>query len=79
MKTSKNAITVIGTPSHQTTSEIADTFFAILTIDLCLDKYLYYAVSVSGNSIFICDVSVVIVGTKNHTTVNVTVPVSVLN
>ena len=51
-----------------------DTFFAIPTIDLYLDSYTYFAVSVSAD--VLSDGSVVIVGTVDQTTVNIILPVS---
>ena len=55
-------------------SPYTDTFFAIPTVDLCVNEYIYYAVSVSGHSS--TDGSVVIVGTENQTTVTIVIPVS---
>ena len=51
-----------------------DTFFAIPTVDLCVNEYIYYAVSVIGHSS--TDGSVVIVGTADLTTVTIVVLVS---
>ena len=51
-----------------------DTFFAIPTVDLCIDEYVYYAVSTNGHSS--TDGSVVIVGTVDQTTVTIRVPVT---
>ena len=51
-----------------------ETFFSIPVRDLCIDEYTYFAVSLSTD--VLADGSVVIVGTVNQTTVNITVPVS---
>ena len=65
-----NKITTIGTSF----GDNFDTFFAIPIIDLCLDVYTYFAISVSTG--VTADGSVVIVGTADETSVNITVPVS---
>ncbi|XP_065909619.1 uncharacterized protein [Dysidea avara] len=75
MTTSKK-VSVIGQSSGDT---VIDTFFALPTNDLCINEYVYYAVSVGSeliNNTATFDGSVVIVGTENETTVTVTVPVS---
>ena len=74
LRTTKSEVTVIGTPSNHNTSEIADTFFAIPIVNLYIDWYTYYPVTVYSNNK--ADSSVVIVATTNRTVVNVTVPVS---
>ena len=51
-----------------------DTFFAIPTVDLCINEYIYYAVSTDGHSG--TDGSVVIVGTADQTTVTIKVSVT---
>ena len=51
-----------------------ETFFNIPVRDLCINEYIYFAVSVS--TFVQADGSVVIVGTANQTTVDITVPVS---
>ena len=69
LQTNNNKVTIIGSYRN------GDTFFAIPTIDLCLSKYTYFAVSVSTN-IEWSDSSIVIVATANQTILNITVPVS---
>ena len=71
LQTNKNNTVVIGSYQHGVNF---DTFFAVPTTDLCIDEYTYFAVSVSAN--VLSDGSVVIVGTANQTTINITVPVS---
>ena len=68
LQTTGDKITVIGAyiKPH------SDTFFVIPTIDLGLREYTYYAMSVGGH--FSADGSVVMVGTTNHTTLNIIVP-----
>ena len=76
LQTSKSNIAIIGSYNNGTNF---DTFFAIPTVDLCLNKYTYYAVSVGINVLSDSTVnqwsdgSVVIVGTANQTIVNITV------
>ena len=70
LQTSRNKVTTIGTYF----GENFDTFFVIPTIDLCLDSYTYFAISVSTH--VTADGSVVIVSTADETSVNITVPVS---
>ena len=71
LQTSRNQIAAIGLSNGR---EIFDTFFVIPTVDLCLYEYTYFAVSVTSN--YNADGSIVIVGTTDQTTVNITVPVS---
>ena len=68
LQTTGDKITVIGAyiKPH------FDTFFVTPTIDLGLHVYTYYAISVGSH--FSVDVSVVMVGTTNHTTLNIIVP-----
>ena len=70
LQTSRNKVTTIGTYF----GENFDTFFVIPTIDLCLDSYTYFAISVRTH--VTADGSVVIVSTADETSVNITVPVS---
>ena len=79
LQTSKSNTAIIGSYNNGTNF---DTFFAIPTVDLCLNKYTYFAVSVGPGTNFLSagtnvrsDGSVVIVGTANQTIVNITVPV----
>jgi len=72
LQTTRNNISAIGTFHRSAT--YFDTFFAIPTVDLYLDEYTYYAISVG--SLIQMDGSVVIVGTANQTTLNINVPVS---
>ena len=69
LQTSRNKVTTIGTYL----GENFDTFFVIPTIDLCLDSYTYFAISVS--TCMKADGSVVIVGTADETSVDIIVPV----
>ena len=71
MQTTGNKITVIGKVVH---SYYFDTFLVIPTIDMCLHKYMYFAVS--NSKYHYNEDSVVIVGTANQTTVNITLPSS---
>ena len=66
----RNTLTTLGTYVDAN----SDTFFAIPTIDFCLDSYTYFAISVSAD--VRADGSVVIVATADQTTVNITVPVT---
>ena len=70
LQTSGHEVTVIGSYIKRH----FDTFFIIPTVDLGLEEYIYYALSVSGH--FSTDGSVVIVGITNHTMLNISVPVS---
>ena len=69
IQTNKNKVTTIGSYHN------GDTYFAIPTVDLCLNEYTYFAVSVSANNEWL-DSSVVIVATANQTVLNIIVPVS---
>ena len=69
IQANRNQLIVIGS----TGSHTFDTYFALPTVNLCLEEYLYFAVSV--NTMVQSDGSVVIVGTADQTTVNITVPV----
>ena len=69
VQTNKNKVATIGSYHN------GDTFFAIPTVDLCLNEYTYLAVSVSINQIW-SDGSIVIVATANQTILNITVLVS---
>ena len=68
IQTSKNKVATIGSYHN------GDTFFAIPTVDLYLNEYIYFAVSVAIDE-QLSDGSVVIVGTANQTILNITVPV----
>lgn len=70
LQANRNALTTLGTYVQAN----SDTFFAIPTIDLLLDSYTYFAISVSAD--VRADGSVVIVGTADQTTLNITVPVT---
>ena len=72
LQTSKRKAAVIGSYNNGTNF---DTVFVIPTVELCLNKYTYFAVSLSTDN-ELSDGSVVIVGTANQTIVNITVPVS---
>ena len=69
LQTTGNKITVIGRVDYP---YYFDTFLVIPTVDMCLQKYTYFAVSNSRYS-YNQD-SIAIVGTANHTTVNITLP-----
>ena len=71
LQTTGNKITVIGRVQHP---YYFDTFLVIPTIDMCLHNYTYFGVSNSRYS-YNQD-SIAIVGTANHTTVNITLPSS---
>ena len=72
LQTSGDEVTVIGSyvRAH------FDTFFVVPTVDLGLDEYTYYALSVSGH--YSTDGSVVLVGITNQTMLNISVPVRAL-
>ena len=72
LQTSGQEVTVIGSyiKPH------FDTFFVIPTVDLGLDEYIYYALSVSGH--YSTDGSVVVAGIENQTMLNISVPVLAL-
>ena len=69
LQTSKNKAAIIGAYQQ------GDTFFTIPTVDLCLNEYTYFAVSVATNNEW-SDGSVVIVATSDQTILKITVPVS---
>ena len=69
IQTNKNKVATIGSYHN------GDTYFAIPTVDLCLNEYTYFAVSVSANNEWL-DSSVVIVATANQTILNIIVPIS---
>ena len=68
-QTNENKVATIGSYHN------GDTFFAIPTVDLCLNEYTYFAVSISTNNEW-SDGSVVIVATANQTILNIIVPIS---
>ena len=72
LQTHGDEIAVIGSYFHP----YFDTFFAIPTVDLCINEYVYYAISTGGHSG--TDGSVVIVGTVDQTTVTISVPVTAI-
>jgi len=53
-----------------------ETFLSIVKVDLFVEEYIYYAISVMDS--FSTDASVVLVGTENETLFTVTVPVDAL-
>ena len=70
LQTSRSQIATIGLSNG---TENYDTFFVIPTVDLCLYEYTYFAMSVRSEY-HNADGSVVIVGTADQTTMNITVP-----
>ena len=70
LSTNRLQVTVIGQSS---TKSLVETFFALPVIDLCLNEYVYYGVSV--DTYVKADGSVVVVGTENETMIAITVPV----
>ena len=69
IQANRNRLIVIGSTGNNS----FDTYFALPTVHLCLEEYLYFAVSV--DTMVDSDGSVVIVGTADQTIVNITVPV----
>ena len=67
--TAEDKLLVIGSMG----SHNFETFFAIPTINFCLREYVYFGISVTTN--VRSDGSIVIIGTANHTIINVNVPV----
>jgi len=74
LQTTGDKISVIGQIGQDAMEYNFDTFFAIPVKDFCISEYTYFALSVSTN--VDADGSVVIVGTANQTTLNISVPVS---
>ena len=71
LQTTGNEITVIGRVDH---SYYFDTFLVIPTVDMCLQKYTYFAAS--NSRYHYNEDSIAIVGTANQTTVNIILPSS---
>ncbi|XP_065913748.1 uncharacterized protein [Dysidea avara] len=75
IKTSSEKVTLIGQMNSDNNIFNTGTFLSLFKVDLSLEEYVYYAVSIMGDFLS-ADTSVVLVGTGDETMFTLTVPVN---
>ena len=76
IKSSSQNLILIGQMNDNNNHFNAETFWSIVKVDLFVEEYIYYAISVMDT--LSTDASVVLVGTEDDTLFTVTVPVDAL-
>jgi len=71
LQTSSDKVTVVG---QNFLTQTSDTFTVFPAVDLCLETYVYYGISVPRTSVFnsFYSSAIMVVGTKNNITMRVT-------